>query len=1534
MFDSIVNVNDFLSDHWLSEGFPARLKTLNAAWKERAQYGKNSPLKSLASISADYLARRAELPGIKADGFAEAVTALHSSVIVAAGYSPDPVVLQTQQGDIDVEVPLLVRAQNPGGEALHVLQAAPVQSVDDLFSDEGHLLEPLLVHTTSEKAVGLTSVTEAVQTLFLTERPPRYAMVIAGSWLILTDRERWAEGRYLAFDIDTAMSRRDDKATGELAWHAGLWSSDVVLPNDDGVDALDEFSQESVKHAVGVSADLREGLRTSVELIANEVIAARRALNEPVEGLEELPRDLTIQSLRFLYRILFLLFAEARPELGILPSGAPEYEGGYGLDRMRELIQVPLTGSSRDGHHLHDSLKLLFRLVNDGHGYEGNSAGDGLVFEPLRADLFEPGRAELIDSVNLRNATLQQVLALLLLSKPSRGKNSQRGYVSYAQLGINQLGAVYEGLMAYSGFIASEDLVELAKDGDPDKGSWMVPAAQAADYDEKHLVFREDRLTGQRHKVIHKQGTFVFRLSGRDRQRSASYYTPEVLTRTVVSHALDELLSEDTAAADLLDLRICEPALGSGAFLNEAINQVAAEYLRRRQAELGLLIEPAEYQSELQRVKAFLALHRAYGVDLNATAVELAEVSMWLNVMHPGLQAPWFGLHLRRGNSLIGARRATYDFTALGRAKRKWWDTPPTDRPLSLGGIGDGEIHHFLLPSAGWAAVHSAPQAKELAPERSASLRDWRKAVLAKPTKQQIEALRGLALRVERLWELATRRLMISEEEVARAIKVWGAEGHQSTGAVPREAVEAGLAEPDGPYQRLRLAMDAWCAMFYWPLDAQAPEPPSLNEWIATLEDLLGIHGKRGPANQLGLHEDNVDFAGLGQIDEREANLFLMRSTTEVLVRHPWIGLCRQIAQREGFFHWELDFAPVFSRGGFDLQVGNPPWVRPTWKDDVTLAEFDPYFMLEEKIPQEVFKAKRAATLSNPAAETRYLGELGAWAGLNAHLGSAVEHQVLAGVQTNLYTNFMERTWRSAGPKGIIGLIHPVSHFTDPKAGSLRAATFARLLRHWVFLNEAKLFEDVDNHTEYGIQIYGLPKEINFLQACSLITPETLDGSLVHDGHGELPGIQYQWGGWDHRPHADRIVRVDETVLAGWASLFDAPGTPANEARLVRPLLRSHLSVLAAFAKQPRRMADIGFQWTSCLHEKGAKEAGLIAWKTKRPLSLDRIILQGPHFGLATPYAKEPFEICNHNKDYGAWDLESLPERVIPRTNYQIACSDEEYRAGLPVWDGHPATDRWRLAWRRMTSPGLARSLTPSVITPGPAHVHTVHSLALADDRLTVMAAGLWASVPMDYLVKVSGKSDISDELFRTFPAPLDHPAAPWLLLRTLRLNCLTADYAPLWEDLHADTDPDDDWTAPFQVLPALQRPAKWSMATPLRMEEHRRAALVEIDALAALMIGLTADQLVSLYTGQFAVLRKYEYTMWFDAEGRQIGKETHARGVRQKQDDYKLLMAYQDGEPYGDLLDRYTVPFKQPDREAEMRAAYEEFAARLESAK
>src|SRR5699024_2935234 len=321
----------------------------------------------------------------------------------------------------------------------------------------------------------------------------------------------------------------------------------------------------------------------------------------------------------------------------------------------------------------------------------------------------------LIDEAGLVNNALQQVLQRLLVSK--RSSKQDRGFISYAELGINQLGAVYEGLMSYTGFFAEEDLYEVAPNGDASKGSWVVPVDRSHGIAAKDFVTYTDPVTGEEKAVLHERGSFVFRLAGRERQQSASYYTPEVLTQFTVGQALEELLDQDgqrTSAREILDLTVCKPALGSGAFAIEAVRQLAAEYLRRREEELGEKIDPDSYQRELQKVKTYIALHNVYGVDLNATAVELAEISLWLDTMGKGLGAPWFGLHLRRGNSLIGARRAVY--RADQASDKTWLKATPRDIPLAES-LGSG-IHHFLLPALGWGAAVDAKEGKTLAPER------------------------------------------------------------------------------------------------------------------------------------------------------------------------------------------------------------------------------------------------------------------------------------------------------------------------------------------------------------------------------------------------------------------------------------------------------------------------------------------------------------------------------------------------------------------------------------------------------------------------------------------------------------------------------------------------------------------------------------------------------------------------------------------------------------------------------------------------
>ena len=143
------------------------------------------------------------------------------------------------------------------------------------------------------------------------------------------------------------------------------------------------------------------------------------------------------------------------------------------------------------------------------------------------------------------------------------------------------------------------------------------------------------------------------------------------------------------------------------------------------------------------------------------------------------------------------------------------------------------------------------------------------------------------------------------------------------------------------------------------------------------------------------------------------------------------------------------------------------------------------------------------------------------------------------------------------------------------------------------------------------------------------------------------------------------------------------------------------------------------------------------------PASWDEVILQGPHFTVATPFAKQPNEHCKNNKDYTQWNLEDLPERVIPRTNYQRVCDRVTYDSRIDQWWGKPSTFYWRHVHREMTQPGLERSLQGAVVQPGPSLASQISMRLSTGDRATVALSGLLASLPYDYLVKVSGSAHL-----------------------------------------------------------------------------------------------------------------------------------------------------------------------------------------------
>ncbi|HEY9289793.1 MAG TPA: DNA methyltransferase, partial [Microlunatus sp.] len=1130
------------------------------------------------------------------------------------------------------------------GEHLAVVDARPLSTVDDIFAKDEKTIDSATVDE-----VEYTSLARLLSALFVSEDDPSWALIFAGRWLIVAEKGRWAEGRCLAIDIQTVAERNDTRRAGEVDRALTCLAATSLAPDADGRIWWAEVLDESVKHTVGVSKDLREGVRQSIEIIANDIVARRAS-----QGLPPLPaadaQPLAIEALRYLYRILFLLYAEASPEMGVLPSGDPNYERGYSLDRLRELVLGDLTSQqARSGIHFHDSLSVLFRLVDRGHTpvtADDDGIGDGLTFNGLRADLFRPAATRRIDETGLSDEALQRVLRKLLLSKETRGRD--RGFISYVDLGINQLGAVYEGLMSYTGSFADTDLYEVAPGGNAENGSWVVPVDRADGIAEQDFLRTEDELTGEQRRVVHQRGTFVFRLSGRERQQSASYYTPEVLTRFTVSQALAELLDQDgatTSADEVLAMTVCEPALGSGAFAIEAVRQLAEEYLRRRERELDRTVDPDERPQVLQRIKSHIALHQVYGVDLNATAVELAEISLWLDTMAAGLQAPWFGLRLRRGNSLIGARHAVYSEQDL--KKKQWLTAPPTDVPLSklvaaaeadstaVDGV-TGRIHHFLLPAQGWGATAEAKEAKQLAPDRAKAVRDWSRSLRKQPTAGQLRRLKGLTERVEILWQYAWRRLTIAEAESSRKIDIWGQEPESSPeGHVSREQIEDSLADPGGAYRRLRRVMDAWCALWYWPITTDV-RPPSFDQWLDAMEAILGkpastADRRRAAAGQAVLRGSS--WEDLGAAEELDLSFARATSVAAVEQEHPWLATTAEVAAEQGFFHWELDFATVLGRGGFDLQVGNPPWVRPDTDIDMFLADQDAWWALTSKADEATRQQKLAQTLELPGASTAVLQAASEVVALRELVSDPTRFPLLTGLRPDLYRCFMSQTWRNRSDIGTIGLVHPETHFTDEKSARLREQAYRHLRRHWQFVNELSLFE-IDHHVSYGVHIYGRANtSVRFLNASALYHPQTVEGSFKHNGLGPPPGFKDDNGKFDLRPHADRIITVTPEVLTVWRDVLEEPDIPPECTRMLYTVNREVAAVLEKLAKAPR-IGSLGLKFSAGWNEKTDRIKGRFVQKWGRPRSWDDVILQGPHLFVNNPAYKVPNRTMKHNQDW------------------------------------------------------------------------------------------------------------------------------------------------------------------------------------------------------------------------------------------------------------------------------------------------------------
>ena len=469
-------------------------------------------------------------------------------------------------------------------------------------------------------------------------------------WRLYDNKARPRSTGYFEIDLAEALETSDSDDTLRLFY--------LLFRRE-------SFTQQEGETTTFLEAALAEGKRYE-QRVARDLsrVVFDKIFRWLVNALAVRPDDDLMEirdaALVFLYRLLFILYAEDR---GLLPVNDPRYDD-YGLrkpirDRIAERMERDDVFSATASNY-YDHLTNLFRLIDRGDSSIG--------LPPYNGGLFSAEAAPLLERVRLSDSLVVSVVYELSHTETEENGGVVRRFVNYRDMSVQQLGSIYERLMERQP--SQNDLGEIAIQPNPyarkDSGSFYTPQELVDLIVEKTLKpLAEERLRAFEQKSESLAG---------DRR------SKEVRR--------DELRLLDPAEA-VLDLKVLDPAMGSGHFLVTAVDFLSdyvsnlleyapavpewldgkyvspleerVESIRRdilgRAKESGWIVD--ESQLTDQAIIRRMVLKRCiYGVDKNPMTVELAKVSLWLHSFTVGAPLSFLDHHLRCGDSLLGMRVA------------------------------------------------------------------------------------------------------------------------------------------------------------------------------------------------------------------------------------------------------------------------------------------------------------------------------------------------------------------------------------------------------------------------------------------------------------------------------------------------------------------------------------------------------------------------------------------------------------------------------------------------------------------------------------------------------------------------------------------------------------------------------------------------------------------------------------------------------------------------------------------------------------